>query len=108
MTFAFRRSWLNWSIALLAAVAFAAGCDDGADDTSAGGNGGGDGKKLVVGFAQVGEESSWRTAETKSIQDEATARGIELKFSEAQQKQENQIRALNAFIAQDVDAIILA
>lgn len=109
MISAFRRRWLNWSLALLAAVAFTAGCDgDDAEDTSAGGNGAGDAKKLVVGFAQVGEESSWRTAETKSIQDEAAARGIELKFSEAQQKQENQIRALNAFIAQDVDAIILA
>tara|TARA_B100000676_G_C18008439_1_gene805177 strand:+ start:262 stop:1239 length:978 start_codon:yes stop_codon:yes gene_type:complete len=63
---------------------------------------------LVVGFAQVGAESSWRTAETQSIKEEAAERGVELKFSDAQGKQENQIKAVNGFIAQGVDAIILA
>lgn len=73
------------------------------------GEGGTDGEKtLVVGFSQIGAESSWRTAETKSIRDEAEKRGVELKFSDAQGKQENQVKALNAFIAQGVDAIILA
>lgn len=62
----------------------------------------------VVGFSQIGAESAWRSAETKSIQDEAKKRGYELKFSDAQQKQENQIKALRAFIAQKVGAIILA
>lgn len=62
----------------------------------------------VVGFSQIGAESAWRSAETKSIQDEAKKRGIDLRFSDAQQKQENQIKALRAFIAQKVDAIILA
>lgn len=65
-------------------------------------------KQLVVGFSQIGAESSWRTAETTSIQSEAKARGIQLKYSDAQQKQENQIKALRAFVAQKVDAIILA
>jgi len=65
-------------------------------------------KKLTVGFSQIGAESGWRTAETESIQSEAKKRGIELKFSDAQQKQENQIKALRAFVAQRVDAIILA
>lgn len=65
-------------------------------------------KKLTVGFAQVGAESAWRTAETESIKSEATKRGVNLKFSDAQGKQENQIKALRAFIAQGVDAIILA
>ncbi len=64
--------------------------------------------KITVGFSQIGAESSWRTAETKSIIEEAKKRGIDLKFSDAQQKQENQIRALRSFIAQGVDAIILA
>ncbi|HEX4924432.1 MAG TPA: ABC transporter substrate-binding protein [Bdellovibrionales bacterium] len=63
---------------------------------------------LTVGFSQIGAESAWRTAETRSIQEEAKKRGITLKFSDAQQKQENQIKALRAFIAQKVDAIILA
>lgn len=65
-------------------------------------------KKMTVGFSQIGAESGWRTAETESIQAEAKKRGIELKFSDAQQKQENQIKALRAFLAQRVDAIILA
>src|SRR5688500_10927363 len=65
-------------------------------------------KKMTVGFSQVGAESSWRTAETQSIQDEAKKRGIDLKFSDAQQKQENQIAAIRSFIAQGVNAIILA
>ena len=65
-------------------------------------------KKLVVGFSQIGAESAWRTAETQSIQDEAKKRGIKLQFSDAQGKEENQIRALRNFIAQGVDAIILA
>ena len=82
--------------------------DSGGGGGSAGGGGGNAGQKLTVGFSQVGAESSWRTAETQSIQDEARKRGHELKFSDAQQKQENQIAALRSFIAQGVDAIILA
>jgi simple sugar transport system substrate-binding protein len=65
-------------------------------------------QKLVVGFSQIGAESAWRSAETTSIQNEAKKRGIELKFSDAQQKQENQIKSLRTFIAQKVSAIILA
>jgi ABC-type sugar transport system substrate-binding protein len=59
----------------------------------------------MVGFSQVGAESGWRTANTKSIKDEAAKRGIELKFSDAQGDQENQIRAIRAFIQQKVDFI---
>jgi simple sugar transport system substrate-binding protein len=65
-------------------------------------------KKLVVGFSQVGAESAWRTAETKSIQSEAAKRGVELKFADAQGKQAQQIQALTSFIAQKVDVIVLA
>ncbi len=64
--------------------------------------------KIVVGFSQIGAESAWRSAETKSIQEEAKNRGIDLRFSDAQQKQENQIKALRTFILQKVSAIILA
>ena len=63
------------------------------------------GKKIVVGFSQIGAESGWRTANTESIKAEAAKRGIELKFADAQQKQENQIKALRSFIAQGVDVI---
>ncbi|MEK8128131.1 ABC transporter substrate-binding protein [Paenibacillus filicis] len=68
-----------------------------------------DNKKLVVGFSQIGAESGWRGAETASIQE--TAKNdptIELKFSDAQQKQENQIKAIRTFIAQKVDVIAMA
>lgn len=60
---------------------------------------------IVVGFSQIGAESEWRTANTVSIQKEAERRGIILKFSDAQQKQENQIKAIRSFIAQKVDLI---
>jgi galactofuranose transport system substrate-binding protein len=62
-------------------------------------------KKIVVGFSQIGAESGWRTANTESIKSEAAKRGIELKFADAQQKQENQIKALRSFVAQGVDVI---
>jgi len=60
---------------------------------------------LTMGFAQVGAESGWRTANTKSIQDSAAAAGVDLKFSDAQQKQENQIKAIRSYIQQKVDII---
>jgi ABC-type sugar transport system substrate-binding protein len=62
-------------------------------------------KKITLGFAQIGAESEWRTANTKSIKEAADAAGINLKFSDAQQKQENQIKAIRSFIAQKVDVI---
>ncbi|MBI9049486.1 MAG: ABC transporter substrate-binding protein [Anaerolineaceae bacterium] len=63
---------------------------------------------LVVGFAQIGAESGWRTAETDSIKAEAETLGVKLQFSDAQQKQENQIKAIRSFIAQQVDVIGVA
>lgn len=65
-------------------------------------------KKIVLGFSQIGAESEWRTAETESIKASAAAAGIDLRFSDAQQKQENQIKAIRSFIAQKVDVIALA
>ncbi len=65
-------------------------------------------KKLKVGFAQTGAESAWRTANSESMKAEAAKRGIDLKFSDAQGKQENQIRAVRSFITQGVDAIVVA
>lgn len=62
-------------------------------------------KNLVVGFAQVGAESEWRTGNTKSIQEAAETLGVELKFVDGQQEQENQIKAIRTFIAQQVDVI---
>ncbi len=65
-------------------------------------------KQLKVGFAQTGAESAWRTANSESMKSEAKKRGIDLKFSDGQGKQENQIRAVRSFITQRVDAIVIA
>jgi len=77
----------------------------GGEAAPAGSAGTGGDEKLTMGFAQVGAESGWRTANTKSIQESAKAAGIELKFSDAQQKQENQIKAIRSYIQQKVDII---
>ncbi|WP_374652069.1 galactofuranose ABC transporter, galactofuranose-binding protein YtfQ [Dongia sp.] len=63
---------------------------------------------LTIGFSQIGSESGWRAAETKVSKIEAEKRGIDLKIADAQQKQENQIKAIRSFVAQGVDAIFLA
>jgi len=62
-------------------------------------------RPIVLGFSQIGAESEWRTANTTSVQSAAQQAGITLRFSDAQQKQENQIKALRSFIAQRVDVI---
>jgi galactofuranose transport system substrate-binding protein len=64
--------------------------------------------ELVIGFSQVGSESDWRIAFTEAVLAEAEARGINLLFSDAENNQENQIAAIRSFIAQGVDAIMLA
>ena len=63
---------------------------------------------LTVGFSQIGSESGWRAAETSVTKAQAETRNVDLKFADAQQKQENQIKAIRGFIAQGVDAILLA
>jgi len=65
-------------------------------------------KDLIVGYVQLGAESEWRTANTDSVKEAATQLGVELRFSDAQQKQENQISAIRALIAQKVDVIGVA
>ena len=62
-------------------------------------------KPLVIGFSQVGAESEWRSANTRSIKDSARQQGITLRFADAQQRQENQVKAIRSFIAQRVDII---
>ncbi len=60
---------------------------------------------LIVGYAQLGAESEWREANTISIKETANELGVELRFLDAQQKQENQILAIRKFILQRVDII---
>ena len=62
-------------------------------------------RPIRLGFAQVGSESRWRIANTRSIKEAAKQAGIELLFVDCQQKQENQIAAIRSFIAQKVDII---
>jgi len=65
-------------------------------------------QNLVVGYSQLGAESEWRTGNTASVKEAAEGLGVELLFSDAQQKQENQIKAIRTFIAQQVDVIGVA
>ena len=65
-------------------------------------------KKVVVGFSQIGAENPWRTAMSENMKTAFAKAGMTLKFSDAQGKQENQIKALRSFIAQKVNVIILA
>ncbi len=98
-------------LALLMSVfmlVFAAGCgggDQAASSGSGSGSGGKGGKEITMGFSQIGAESEWRTANTESVKQAAKDAGINLQFSDAQQKQENQIKAIRSFISQGVDII---
>ncbi len=62
----------------------------------------------TIGFSQVGSEGDWRPAFSANMQETAKDYGVDLKFANAQGKQEEQLRAVRAFIAQGVDAIIIA
>ncbi|MEV4535265.1 ABC transporter substrate-binding protein [Asanoa sp. NPDC049518] len=90
---------------VLVAATLAACGGEGSRNSGGGAAAGKDDGKIVMGFSQVGAESGWRTANTKSVQESAEDAGIELKFSDAQQKQENQIKAIRTFISQKVDII---
>jgi galactofuranose transport system substrate-binding protein len=98
-----RRSFLTGTaiVAVTGATGALAAC--GKKATSSGGTGGS--KTITLGFSQVGSESGWRSANTDSIKSAAKAAGINLKFSDAQQKQENQIQAIRDYISQKVDVI---
>lgn len=60
---------------------------------------------IIVGYAQLGAESEWRVANTISIKETAEKLGVELRFLDAQQKQDNQIEAIRKLIVQKVDVI---
>ncbi|MEZ0491422.1 ABC transporter substrate-binding protein [Kineococcus sp. TBRC 1896] len=87
-------------VATLWGLTACGGGDAAGSETAAGGD------TVTVGFSQLGAESGWRTANTESVKSSLTAaNGFDLKFVDAQQKQENQIKALRDFVAQDVDVI---
>ena len=60
---------------------------------------------LLLGFSQLGWESAWRLANTQSVQQAAAEAGVSLMYSNAEQKQERQIKAIREFIAYQVDVI---
>ncbi len=106
-------------IAALMATAMVAalvvGCGGGGNSSSSSDGGSDEGGSeggsdvITVGFAQVGAESDWRTANSESMKETfSEANGYELIFDDAQQKQENQITAIRNFIQQEVDYIVLA
>ena len=62
-------------------------------------------EKLILGFSQIGSESAWRTRNTQSIFEAAAENDIQIIFDDAQQKQENQLKAIRSFIVYQVDVI---
>jgi len=64
-------------------------------------------KDMTLCYPQLGAESDWRTANSASFKETAEKLGVKLIFSDAQQKQENQISAMRACIQQGVNVIAL-
>ncbi len=67
-----------------------------------------DGRTLKVGYSQVGSESNWRIANTRSIEDAAKKFNIDLHIENADQSQEKQFEAIRTFIAEKVDVIVVS
>lgn len=100
-------------IALAGASALVmAGCSSTTETPATDGgtnNGGGDSELIVVGFAQTGSESGWRSANTESMKTAFSAEnGFELVFNAADNDPAAQIAAVRSFINQGVDAIVIA
>ena len=71
-------------------------------------NAGEESPSIVVGFSQLGAESSWRIANTASMEQAARNYGYGLMMDNANQKQEKQIAAIRSFIAYRVDVIVFS
>lgn len=114
-----KKKLLGIFLAATMAVGMLAGCGGGAasdssdsTDTAATTEDGGDaeasGDLISIGFAQVGHESDWRTASTKSCQDVfSEANGYDLSFVDCDNDSAAQLEAVRSFIEQDVDYIII-
>jgi len=59
----------------------------------------------VIGFAQVGSESGWRSANTDDIKRAAAENKVDLQFTSAEGDQAKQIASIKTFITQGVDLI---
>jgi simple sugar transport system substrate-binding protein len=93
------------SLAGILTLALATGCGGGSSAGTSPSAAGAANKTITLGFSQVGSESGWRSANTESIKSAAKDANVDLKFSDAQQKQENQIKAIRNFIQQKVSVI---
>jgi ABC-type sugar transport system substrate-binding protein len=96
---------ISVSLAGVLVLALAACGGASSAGNSSGSSASGAKKTITLGFSQVGSESGWRAANTESVKSAAAAAGVNLKFSDAQQKQENQIKAIRSYIQQKVDVI---
>jgi simple sugar transport system substrate-binding protein len=92
----FSRCFLLWLCAFIAALSSCRKPAENQEDQDRG---------IILGFSQIGAESAWRICNTRSVQEAAAETGIQLLFSNAEQKQENQIKAIRSFIAYQVDVI---
>ena len=95
------RNALGMAGTLLACLMLLAGCTPAttADTAPA------ETAQVILGFSQLGSESSWRLGNTKSVQAAAKRAGVQLMYENAEQKQEKQIKAIRSFIAYQVDVI---
>ncbi|MBN1777541.1 MAG: ABC transporter substrate-binding protein [Clostridiales bacterium] len=98
-----RRPYLQLIILGIACAVLLAGCT-GTQDVQSQGNE----TSLLLGFSQLGSESGWRLGNTRDIHEAAQRAGVQLMFENAEQKQENQIKAIRSFIAYQVDVIAFA
>ncbi|MHB1011221.1 MAG: ABC transporter substrate-binding protein [Propionibacteriaceae bacterium] len=89
--------WILRSLFLLCAFAVC-GCGGGRRE-------GNEAKAIVLGYSQLGDESTWRTQNSRSIIEAAGKAGIKIMFDDAMQIVENQIKAIRSFIAYKVDVI---
>ena len=96
------RRFCSLFLCIIACVVFAMGCDRSESEKD-------DKDLFVIGFSQVGSESDWRVANTKSMTSTfADDSGYELIMDNARQEQENQFAAIRRFILEGVDFILIA
>jgi galactofuranose transport system substrate-binding protein len=89
---------LTWGLLVVLCTVMVCGC-------GAGRRGRPEASPVVLGYSQLGDESTWRTQNSYSINRAAKEAGIKIMFEDAMQDPENQVKAIRSFIAYKVDAI---
>ena len=93
----------RWMLLMMALLLTLCGCQSRTKDEAESQEG-----VLIVGFAQLGSESGWRVGNTRDVMEAAERANVRLMYRNADQKQENQIKAIRSFIAYQVDVIAFA